>query len=128
MGDRYKQICVVFYIHEPSFYEYFHVLTLSHANHSSGALNYQVHRWCNEISCQNAFHLGKVNTSYIYRNNRKQWCGVVYDLNPTFFEFVDDFLHYVIHLSKRFLCGGGWTWRLVVILFFPHCKNHHLMS
>jgi hypothetical protein len=28
---------------------------------------------------------------------------VVFELNPTFFDFIDDFLHYVTHLSKRFL-------------------------
>ncbi len=52
MGDRYKQICVLFFTHVPSFYKYFHVLTSSHANPLAGALNYQVHYWHNEIPCQ----------------------------------------------------------------------------
>jgi hypothetical protein len=33
--------------------------------------------------------VGKVNTSYICCNNTQQWCGVVYELNSTFFDFVD---------------------------------------
>ncbi len=53
--------------------------------------------------------LGKVNTSYIYYNNMQQWCDVVYGLNPTFFDFIDDLLHYVTHSNKHFFCGGGWT-------------------
>ncbi len=62
--------------------------------------------------------IGKANTSYICCNNMQQWCGVVYELEPTFFYFIDDFLHYVTHLSKRFLCECGWIWRLIVIFFF----------
>jgi hypothetical protein len=42
MGDRFKQI-FGFFIHEPFSYDYFHVLTSSHADPSSDALNYQVH-------------------------------------------------------------------------------------
>jgi len=57
MGDEYKQVCVVFFTHEPSSYKYFHVLISSHANPSFGVLNYQVHHWCNEIPCQDAFHV-----------------------------------------------------------------------
>ncbi len=64
--------------------------------------------------------LGKANTSYIYCNNMQQWCGVVYELNLAFFDFVDDFLHYVTHLNKHFFRESGWTWRLVVILLFFH--------
>jgi hypothetical protein len=45
---------------------------------------------------------------------------VVYELNPTFFDFVDDFLRYVTHSNKHFLHRGGWIWRLVVILLFFH--------
>ncbi len=62
--------------------------------------------------------LGKAYTSYIYWNNTQQWCGVVYELNPTFFDFINDFLHYVTHLNKRFFRGDGWTWKFVVIIFF----------
>jgi hypothetical protein len=50
----------------------------------------------------------------ITQNNDVVWSK----LNPTFLHFVDDFLHYVTHLSKHFLHGGGWTWRLVMILLF----------
>ncbi len=64
--------------------------------------------------------LGKVNTSYRCCNNTQQWCGVVDELNPVFFNFIDDLLHYVTHLSKHFLRGGGWIWRLVVIFLFLH--------
>jgi hypothetical protein len=47
-------------------------------------------------------HLGKVNTSYICCNNMQQCCGVVYELNPNFFDFIDEFLHYVTYLSECF--------------------------
>ncbi len=50
--------------------------------------------------------------------NMQQWCGMVYELNPTFFDFNGDFLHYVTHLNKCFFHGGEWTWKLVMILFF----------
>jgi hypothetical protein len=50
--------------------------------------------------------------------NMQQWCGVVYELNPTFFDFNGEFLHYVTHLNKRFFHGGQWTWKLVMI-----CRN-----
>jgi hypothetical protein len=37
---------------------------------------------------------------------------VVFELNFTFFDFIDDFLHYVTHLGKRFFVGvdefEGW--------------------
>ncbi len=70
------------------------------------------------VEMHDFIHLGKANTWYIYFNNMQQWRGVVYELNPTFFDFVDDFLHYITQSSKRFFGGGGWTWRLVVILLF----------
>jgi hypothetical protein len=28
------------------------------------------------------------------------------ELNPTFFYFIDDFLHYITDLGKGFFCGG----------------------
>jgi len=118
MGDRYKQVCV-FSTHEPSSYGYFHVLTSSHANPSFGALNYQIHRWHNEIPCWDAWLHSPWKGEYLVHYTQ-QWCGVVYELNPTFFDLIDDFLHYVTHSSKHFFCGGGWTWRLVVIFFFFH--------
>ncbi len=67
------------------------------------------------LGCMISFN---VNTSYIYCKNTQQWCGVFYELNPTFFDFIDDFLHYVTHLNKRFFYLGGWTGRLIVIFFF----------
>jgi hypothetical protein len=54
-------------------------------------------------------HFRKTNILYIYFNNTQKWCGVVYELNPIFFDFVDDFLHYVTHSNNHFLSGGGWT-------------------
>jgi hypothetical protein len=45
-------------------------------------------------------------------------CGMVYELNPTFLNFIDDFLHYVTHPIKHFFHGDEWTWKLVVIIFF----------
>ncbi len=116
-------MCFFNFIHEPYFYEYFHVITSFHANPSFDvywiaksiidAMKYHV-------KMHDFIHLGKANTWYIYCNNMQQWCGVVYELNPTFFDFVDDFLHHITHSSKHFYHGGGWTWRLVVILFFFH--------
>jgi hypothetical protein len=61
------------------------------------------------VEMHNFIHLRKANISYIYCNNTQQWCGVVYELNPIFFDFVDDLLHYVTHSNKLFLCKGGWT-------------------
>jgi len=71
MGDKYKQICV-FFTHEPSSYEYFHVLTSSHANPSSDAL---ITKSIIDIMKYHAemhdfIHLRKANTSYIYCNNK----------------------------------------------------------
>jgi hypothetical protein len=43
MGNKFKQVDVNAFTHEPSSYKYFHVLTSFHANPSFGVLNYQVH-------------------------------------------------------------------------------------
>jgi len=67
--------------------------------------------------------IGKVNTSYICCNNAQQWSGVVYKLNPTFFDFVDDLLHYVTHSNKHFLRGGGGTWSWFWSFFFFHIEG-----
>jgi hypothetical protein len=60
MGDRYKQICV-FFTHEASSYEYFHVLTLSYANPSSDALNYKsiIDAMKYHVGMHDFIHLGK---------------------------------------------------------------------
>ncbi len=50
--------------------------------------------------------------------NTQQWCGVVYELNPTFFNFNGGFLHYVTHSNKHFLHGGKRIWKSVRILLF----------
>jgi hypothetical protein len=59
-----------------------------------------------------SFALEKLNTLYICCNNKQQLYGVVYESNPTFFDFIDDFLHYVTHSSKCFFVGvdelEGW--------------------
>jgi len=72
------------------------------------------------VEMHDFIQLRYANISYIYCSKIQQWCGVVYELNSTFFDFVDDFLHYVTHLNKHFFRGVGWTWRLVVILLFSH--------
>jgi hypothetical protein len=61
------------------------------------------------VEMHDFIHLTKMNTLYICYNNMQQWCGVVYELNPTFFDFIDNFLHFVTHSNKRFLHGGGST-------------------
>jgi len=72
----------------------------------------------NHVGMHDFAYFEKVNTLYICCNHLQQWCGMVYELNPTLFDFIDDFLLYVTHLSKHFFYEGKWIWRLVVIRFF----------
>jgi hypothetical protein len=55
------------------------------------------------VEMHDFIRIGKANTLYICCNNMQQWCGVVYELNPTFFDFVNDFLNYFTHSNKCFV-------------------------
>jgi hypothetical protein len=129
MVDIYKQICV-FLLMSPfltNIFMFLHCLML---------ILHLVHWITKSIIDAMKYHVGmhdfmqpgKANTSYIYCNNMQQWCGVVYELNPNFFDFIDDLLHYVIHSNKCFFLGGRWTWRLIVIFLFFHIGGGIIQS
>ncbi len=121
MGDRFKQIYVFLFMNllftniSMSLHRLMPILHLVHWITKSIIDTMKYHAGMHDF-----IHLGEANTSYICCNNTQQWCGVVYELNPTFLDFIDDFLHYVTHLNMCFFHGGGWTWRLVVIFLFFH--------
>ncbi len=64
------------------------------------------------VGMHDFIHLGKVNILYICYNNTQEWCNVVYELNPTFFDFIDDFVHMSPIRAKTFFVGvdelEGW--------------------
>ncbi len=97
-----------FYIHEFSSYGYLHVLPWFHANLSSSALNCLGHHWCDETPCLDAWSHSPWKGEYFKHLMQPHtiWCGMVNELNPTFFYFIDDSLHYITHLGKGYFCGG----------------------
>ncbi len=107
------------------FYRYYHVLTSPHVNPSSNTLKLlspSLMQWNTMQGCMILFALERYSL-YICCNHTQQWFGMVYELNSTFFDFIDDFLHYVAHLSNHFLCEGKWIWSLIMILFFFDIKG-----
>ncbi len=108
-----------FSTHEPSSYGYLHVLPWSHANPLFGALNYLGHHWCDETQCLDAWSHSLCKLEYLkhlmQQHTIMMWHGQWVE-SHAFFYFIDDFLHYIIHLGKGSFCGGVWNQRLVVTL------------
>jgi len=110
-GFRWTYFLVHFTMLGPP-YNYLHVNTSFYVNPSFGGLSSQTiidlmenHAW---MHC--FIYLGKAHTLNMWGNHMQQWCGMVNELNITFFHFIQNLLHYDIYVHKCSMCGGLQVW------------------
>ncbi len=101
MGVNTNGFVLPFFTHEPFFlqiYPCFDIVSGQSFIQCIKLSSLSLTQWKTMLGCMTSFTLERQIPCY----------GVVYELNPTFFDFIDDFLRYVFYVGANEL--EGWLW------------------